>query len=50
MCFLVSNLLRNLLTCFFAVFYNYPEHVLTWEGYGNWRVSSCVCVCVILNS
>ena len=17
----------------------YPEHVLTWEGYGNWRVS-----------
>ena len=19
----------------------YPEHVLTWEGYGNRRVSSC---------
>ena len=22
----------------------YPEHVLTWEGYGNRRVSSCVCL------
>ena len=25
---------------------DYPEHVLTWEGYGNQSVSSCVCVCV----
>ena len=24
----------------------YPEHVLTWEGYDNWRVSSCVYLCV----
>ena len=22
---------------------DYPEHVLTWEGYGNRRVCSCVC-------
>ena len=26
----------------------YPEHVLTWEGYGNWRVSSCVCLSVFV--
>ena len=24
----------------------YPEHVLTWEGYGNRRVSSFVCLSV----
>ena len=22
-----------------GAFVRYPEHVLTWEGYGNWRVS-----------
>ena len=29
---------------------DYPEHVLTWEGYGNWRVCSFVCVFVTFNS
>ena len=24
----------------------YPEHVYTWEGYGNRFVRSCVCECV----
>ena len=27
-----------------SVSFDYPEHVLTWEGYGNQRVSLCVCV------
>ena len=35
----------NGLTCVHIyVGINYPEHVLTWEGYGNWHVRSCVCV------
>ncbi len=28
----------------------YPEHVLTWEGYGNRRVRSFVCLSVTFNS
>ena len=31
----------------FGRHFNYPEHVLTWEEYGN-RVR--VCVCVTFNS
>ena len=27
---------------------SYPEHVYTWEGYGNHSVSSCVCLSVCL--